>query len=166
MFKKTFADTLKENLTKDSFKHTKQHNQILNDPFLCELFKCYISIKDIEKIYNSQNFYKKMFRQPVRLLFYWCEEDWQGRLFVIYSYKHKYIYTNSYFGSCEGCDSFPNTEESLIKKFNSLNICDNINNINIHGYDPKYTNPDLVKNFEKFKRIYNKNRPFDSLVIV
>jgi hypothetical protein len=166
MFKKSFADILKENLTDDSFKpppppppsppskELEPKKNLLSDitePFLLEIKKFYITVKDIERIYGSRSFYKSLFKEPIKRIFYWCEEDWQGKLFVIYYYKNKYIYVSGYFGSCEVCDGFPQDEESLQRTFRCINVCNDVNDINIHGYNPEYTHPQLVKDFEKFK---------------
>ena len=157
MFKKSFAEMLKQNLREDSFKppdKTTSPEKRLpthSNPVLDDVYQYYITIKDIEKIYGSRSFYKKLFKEPVKMIFYWCEEEWQGSLFVIYQYKDKFIYTKGCFGSCEVCDAFPDTEETLVNKFNSLQLCDNINDINIHGRYADCTHPDLIKDFEKFK---------------
>ena len=173
MFNKSFAEVLKENLTDESFKppdktldktsdktldktsgktlDKNKDNYNISDQFRSEIHKYYLNLKDLDKIYGSRSFYKKLFKEPVKMIFYWCEEDWQGSLFVVYSYKNKYIYTKGYFGSCEVCDAFPDTEETLIKKFNSLEICEDINDISIHGRYSDCTHPELVKDFEKFK---------------
>lgn len=141
---KTFAQVLKENLTKDSFKSSTKPLT-----FKDEIKKFYI--KDTSDIYGSRDFYKNLFKDPIKMVFYWCEEDWQGSLFVIYSYttqsKQYYIYCDGYFGSCEMCDGFPNTEKSLDSHFNKINICNNINEI-VHG---EYTHPELLIKFKEFK---------------
>jgi hypothetical protein len=151
MFKKSFAEILKENLNEESFKPPDPINTTINtlisDSFMCDLKIYYITVEDIKNIYGSRSFYKKLFKAPVKMIFYWCEEDWQGSLFVIYSFKNKYIYIKGYFGSCEVCDNFPDTEESLEKTFNNLQITDNIDNITLSDY----SHPDLLKNFDKFK---------------
>lgn len=158
MFKKSFAEMLKENLTEDSFKPpdktTFPEKRLLpshSNPSLEEVYQYYITIKDIEKIYGSRSFYKKLFKEPVKMVFYWCEEDWQGSLFVIYQYKSKYIYVHGGFGSCEICDAFPQTEEELLRQFERLQVCEDITEINIHRRYVDCTHPDLVKDFEKFK---------------
>lgn len=165
MSRKSFAEILKENLTQDSFKPptppppSKQIFNIhgdINNPFLLEIKRFFISMANIDKIYGSRNFYKSLFRDQVKRIFYWCEEDFQGSLFVIYYYKNKYIYTRGYFGSCEVCDGFPDTEESLLKEFTGLKISDTIEDIDIHGYNPEFTHPELVKDFEKFKKRQTK----------
>ena len=129
MFKKSFSEVLKDNLNKDSFQpptpippipHAPPSPLSKDDVFKKEIKKFYVNVNDIKKIYGSRSFYKKLFKDPVKMIFYWCEEDWQGSLFVVYHYKNKYIYTKGYFGSCEACDGYPNTEESLLKQFNDL----------------------------------------------
>ena len=164
MFKKSFAEMLKQNLTEDSFKppdttSPEKQPPSHSNPVLDDVYQYYITINDIEKIYGSRSFYKKLFKEPVKMIFYWCEEDWQGILFVIYQYKDKFIYTRGSFGSCEVCDAFPDTEETLVNKFNSLQLCNNINDINIHGRYSDCTHPDLIKDFEKFKnKILKQNK--------
>jgi hypothetical protein len=160
MFKKSFAETLKENLREDSFKPpppppkpvikykespTLFHEELL-DPFLREIKKYYITEEGLKSIYGSRSFYKGLFKEPVKMVFYWCEEDYQGSLFVIYKYENKYIYIHGGFGSCEVCDGFPQSEDSLRKIFRNLEICDNIENIEL----AEYSHPDLVKDFEKY----------------
>jgi hypothetical protein len=157
MFKKSFAEMLKENLGEESFKPPtppppirfikKETSFLSTDPFLLEIKRHYLTVKDVEKIYGSRSFHKKLFKEPVKMVFYWCEEDWQGSLFVVYSYKNKYIYINGGFGSCEVCDRFPQSEESLIKTFQSLNVSDSIENISFSTY----AHPELLKHFDKFK---------------
>jgi hypothetical protein len=167
MFKKSFAEMLKENLLEDSFKpptpppptrfmtkETKDASLLSTDPFLIEIKRHYLTVKDVEKIYGSRSFHKKLFKEPVNLVFYWCEEDWQGSLFVVYSYKNKYIYINGGFGSCEVCDGFPQSEDSLMRKFNSLNVSDSIANILL----PTYAHPELLKHFDKFKLKVSKQK--------
>jgi hypothetical protein len=162
MFKKSFAEMLKENLREDSFKlpippsPTKDTSLLSLDPFLLEIKRHYLTVKDVEKIYGSTSFHKKLFKEPVKMVFYWCEEDWQGSLFVIYSYKNKYIYIDGGFGSCEICDGFPQSEDSLMRKFNSLNISDSIENISFSTY----AHPELLKHFDKFKLKVSKQKTF------
>jgi len=159
MFKKSFAEMLKENLNDDSFKpppvpppprQVKKIFPDITDEFLLEIKKYYITVKDIERIYGSRSFYKKLFKEPVKRIFYWCEEEWQGSLFVVFQYKNRYIYVNGYFGSCEVCDGFPQDEESLERTFRNIGVCNDINDITL-GYKPEFVNPDLSKDFEKFK---------------
>jgi len=163
MFKKSFVQALKENLTETSFKppppppprpkllvkHKERPTlfpEELLDPFLREIKKYYITEEGLKSIYGSRSFYKNLFKEPVKMGFYWCEEDYQGSLFVIYKYENKYIYIHGGFGSCEVCDGFPQSEDSLRKIFRNLEICDNIENIKLS----EYSHPDLVKDFEKY----------------
>ena len=173
MFKKSFAETLKENLNDDSFKPppppppSKQVKNIfteIKDEFLLEIKKYYVSVKDIERIYGSRSFYKNLFKEPVKRVFYWCEEDWQGSLFVIFHYKNRYIYVTGYFGSCEVCDAFPQDEDSLERTFRNVHVCDNLNDI-VLGYNPEYVHPELTKDFEKFKNktIKTQNKKLQNL---
>ena len=162
MFKKSFSEILKENLNEDSFKTPipipiplpLPQTLFSLDPFLLDLKRHYLTVKDVEKIYGSRSFHKKMFKEPVKMAFYWCEEDWQGSLFVVYTYKNKYIYIHGGFGSCEVCDGFPQSEENLIKTFQSLNVTDSIEDILL----PIYTHPDLLKHFDKFKLKISKQQ--------
>jgi len=178
MNKKTFAEVLKENLTSDSFKQKveklfpvknelnenltsncfkqKVENLTSNNSIKNELKKYYITENDLKKIYNSIRFYKNLFKPPVKLLFYWQEEDWQGSLFVIYEYKYqlndiqitKYIYIRGRFGSCEYCDNVPDSNETLDKIFDILSICNQIKEIEL----PKYAHPELISCFQDFKK--------------
>ena len=156
--KKTFSQVLKNNLTQEAFQPNPKPPPPISRVFKNEIKEFYVTVDDIKKIYGSRSFYKKLFKEPVKMIFFWCEEEWQGSLFVVYVYKNKYIYTKGYFGSCEVCDSYPQSEESILKKFNSLCICDNIDDVNIHGYNPEFTHNNLVKDFEKFKNKINRQK--------
>jgi len=175
MFKKSFVEVLKENLSQDSFKQpnppsiapkllpsqpSKEYTNCdlrgIKDPFLQEIKRFFVSMTDINEIYGSRDFYKNLFKKPIKRIFYWCEEDYQGSILVIYYYKNKYIYTKGSFGSCELCDGFPDTEDALLEEFSDIEVCDKIEDINIHGYNPEFTHPDLVKKFEKFKKKNDK----------
>ena len=149
MFKKSFSEMLKENLNEYSLNPPISITLPPPSPFLLDLKRHYLTVKDVEKIYSSRSFYKKMFKEPVKMELYWSEKDWQGSLFVVYTYKDKYIYIHidGEFASYEECNRFPQSDESLIKTFQSLNVTDSIEEILL----PIYTHPDLVKHFDKFK---------------
>ena len=154
--KKSFAEILKENLTKKSFKNKPPKPAIPKPhPFQKEIHDYFINLKDLSRIHSSKTFYAKLFKNPVKISFYWCEEDWQGSIFTVYEYSGKFISVNGGFGSCSTCDFFirdsdelhEHSQERLDKTFLHLKITDNINNINIHGNHPEYTHPELVSKF-------------------
>lgn len=105
--KKLFSEILKENLTSKSFKNTlspkPSYNTLFFDlhPVKKEIHKYFINLKELLKVYNSREFYGKLFKSQLKNCFYWCEEDFQGSLFTIYEYNVWFIYTRGGFGSCE-----------------------------------------------------------------
>jgi hypothetical protein len=162
MFKKSFSEILQLNLDPTiqfKIKPPDTIQQTVYNEYTLELYNLFLKESELKNIYGSRTFYKKLFKKPVEKLFYWCEDDLQGQLFVIYKYKNKYIYISANFGSCEVCDFYPYNSELLNKSFNSLIICNNIDNINIHIKDSKYTHTELVKLFNKFKIKYKKKEP-------
>jgi hypothetical protein len=165
MFKKSFSEILQLNLNSTvQFKikppeppepseppEPPEYTINSTDQYILELYDLFLKEYQLKYIYGSRSFYKKLFKKPVEKLFYWCEDEWQGQQFVIYKYKNKYIYAYANFGSCEGCDYYPYNTDLLNKSFNSLNICNDIDNINIHKSKPEYTHPEFIKEFNKFK---------------
>lgn len=166
--RKSFVEVLKENLNSKSFKplklpkqKTNSHLNILPDPYQKEIYDYFICAKEVSKIHSSKRLYAKLFRDPVKISFYWCEEDWQGSIFAVYEYNSKFISVNGAFGSCSVCDPFINdgevdchSQEKLNRVFSHLTINENINDINIHGNHPEYTHPELVSKFN----IWIKNK--------
>lgn len=165
--RKSFVEVLKENLSSESFKplklpKQKSHLNILLDPYKKEIYDYFICLKEVSKVHSSKRFYAKLFRDPVKISFYWCEEDWQGSIFAIYEHDGKFISVNGGFGSCSGCDAFitdseeirDHSQERLDKIFSRLIINENINDINIHGNHREYTHPELVSKFN----IWIKNK--------
>lgn len=110
--------------------------------------------QDLENIDGSKTFYKNLFKPPVKLVFYWTEEDYQGSLFVVYQYKDKFIYKDGGFGSCDYCDRYPDTQDEINILFESLNVSDSIQEIEI----PFYGHPDFLSDFEKFKNEFLGDR--------
>jgi hypothetical protein len=164
--RRSFAEILKENLSEKSFKNgvppkpkPKPLSYQILDPFQKEIYDYFINLKDLLKIHSSRTFYAKLFKNPVKISFYWCEEDWQGSIFAIYEYSGKFISVNGGFGSCSGCDFFirdseelhEHSQERLDKIFSHLTINENINDINIHGNHPEYTHPELINKFNIWK---------------
>lgn len=168
--RRSFAEILKENLTDKSFKpppkpktvdkktieQIKQPTRplILTNPYQKEIYEYFIGIKELSKIHSSRTFYAKLFKNPVKTSFYWCEEDWQGSIFAVYEYSGKFISVKGGFGSCEVCDGLPDSQERLNKIFSHLMINENINEINIHGNHPEYTHHELVSKFNTWKGGY------------
>jgi hypothetical protein len=114
--------------------------------------------------------YDKLFNPPVELIFYWCEEDYQGELFAVYKYtikdgeenKDKFIYIQGVYGSCDHCDPLPYNEETLAKIYEDVMVCDTLDEIDLAymKIDVSYLNPRLVREFSAFKHFYkckNKN---------
>lgn len=83
--RKSFAEILKENLTEKSFKNKQPKlvvpTSLILDPFKKEISDFFINIKDLSRIHSSRTFYAKLFKIPIKISFYWCEEDWQGSIF-------------------------------------------------------------------------------------
>jgi hypothetical protein len=168
--RRSFAEILKENLNSKSFKPPpksliqKIEQKImdqqttsplkLTDPYQKEIYNYFIGIKELSKIHSSRTFYAKLFKIPVKISFYWCEEDWQGSIFAVYEYSGKFISVKGGFGSCEVCDGLPDSQEKLNKIFSHLMFNENINDINIHGNHPEYTHPELVSKFNTWKGNY------------
>ena len=128
---------------KDDWRLLKQ-----NDPFKEELKKFLISKP------KSDTFYKTMFKSPVTIEFYWQGKS-EYSTFVINKYISKtmgvrYIYCSGKYSFCDLCNSDFHTEQHLYDIFYKLQICENLNQVNIHIYDEKFTNKDLVNSFNKF----------------
>jgi len=70
MTNKLFADVLQENLNKDSFKPKTPPLDI----FKKDIHEYFINLKELSKIHNSRTFYAKLFKYPIKISFYWCEE--------------------------------------------------------------------------------------------
>lgn len=172
---KSFARVLQENLTENSFKNKPKPpvpkkitscEKIfdMSDPFKKELYNYYITLKDLSKIHSFKSFYAKLFKKPIKIAFYWCEEDWQGEIFAIYEYPDNSDNSDEYSGkfisirggSCSGCDAFitynphEHSQDMLNKVFSQLIIYENIDEINVHGYSPEYTHPELISKFENW----------------
>ena len=157
--KKSFAQVLQKDLTEKSFKNKplkRPKPPIKLDFFKQEIYEYFINFKDLSKIHSSRIFYAKLFKDPVKICFYWCEEDWQGSIFTVYEYNNKFISIRSCFGSCEVCDVLPNSQEKLDNIFYNLIISNSISDINIHGINLKYTHPDLIFNFNNWFDKINK----------
>lgn len=159
--RKSFAEILKENLTEKSFKNKQPKlvvpTSLILDPFKKEISDFFINIKDLSRIHSSRTFYAKLFKIPIKISFYWCEEDWQGSIFTVYEYNDKFISVKEEFGSCDYCYELPDSQERLDKIFSHLVINENINDINIHGNHPEYTHPELMGKFNTWKEIYHQN---------
>lgn len=163
--RRSFAEILKENLTEKSFKNKlppklkpKPLSYQILDPFQKEIYDYFINLKDLLKIHSSRTFYAKLFKNPVKISFYWCEEDWQGSIFAIYQYSDKFISVKGGFGSCEVCDGLPDSQERLDKIFSHLTINECVNDINIHGNHPEYTHPELISKFNTWKEDFTPQR--------
>jgi len=169
--RKSFAEILKENLNSESFKPPpkspkqktierktiERKTNLLTDPYKKKIYDYFIGIKELSKIHSSRTFYAKLFKNPVKTSFYWCEEDWQGSIFAVYEYSEKFISVTGGFGSCELCDGLPDSQERLDKIFSHLTVNENINDINIHGNHPEYTHPELVTKFNNWKKLLRPN---------
>jgi len=167
---KSFAQVLQENLTENSFKNKpippvpKKITSCekvfdISDPFKKELYNYYITLKDLSKIHSFKSFYAKLFKKPIKIAFYWCEEDWQGEIFAIYEYPdNSNDYSGKFIsirgGSCSGCDALydqhEHSQDMLNKVFSQLITYENIDEINVHGYSPEYTHPELISKFQNW----------------
>jgi hypothetical protein len=112
---------------------------------------------------NSCSVYGELFNEPVKRIFYWKEEDYGGRLFVIYEYKSDtdgvyYAAFDGEFGSCSGCDTFEGTEsqeeldDNVHKIFADIQLSDSLDHIE----HKEHAHPDLVKAFALFKTNYKQ----------
>ena len=108
---------------------------------------------------NGRQVYKNLFTEPVKQLFYWQEEDWQGSTFAVYEYKNHFVVVGGYFGSCSGCDAFEgistceDISNILNKQVNDAEIHKNIMNIELS----KYSHPELCEKFDKFRDEFVKS---------
>lgn len=125
----------------------------------------YLTKYDDDSWYNEYGFrragkyvYKKIFMEPVKQLFYWQEEDWQGSTFAVYEYKKKLVVVRGYFGSCSGCDAFEGStreevNERLHETVRRAEIYDDVRMIELS----KYSHPELRQAFEKFRQEFVEN---------
>lgn len=125
--------------------------------------------KFLKDFTSCDQVYDKLFNPPVELVFYWCIEDYSGPLFAVYKYqsekdseienKEKFIYVQGEYGSCEMCDPLPYNEETLLRVYDDVRICDSIDEIDLAymKIDASYLSPSLVKEFSAFKHFY-KNK--------
>jgi len=123
--------------------------------------------RDLEKYLNIPKFeygspgakhvYKHMFTAPIKMIFSWEEEDWQGTVYVIYEYvlnnKPYYIEVNGHFGSCGGCDPFMDADneqykDRIIKALKTeCNVYTSLSRIPIR----KYIHPELKQKISQLK---------------
>lgn len=149
---KSYADALKNGKKVNVVKKVNSQVLIKNKvrPYLTEI-KTYC---------NSRSVYTNLFKDnaPVKLIFKWIEEDYQGSLFVIYEYtefdKKYYLYISGRFGSCSGCDYWEDLNDNAIELKQALNelldkmeVTNDKNKIELK----EYAHPDLKLNFELFK---------------
>lgn len=174
MPKKSYAEVLKENLNENSFKNSisknrklENNDKILNDnikktenneTFKLEIKQYFLTQIELDNIYGSVSFYSKLFKDPVKLIFFWCEDSWEGTLFYIYEYKNKYIYSSGGFGSCEICDNYPKTIDESMRIFNNLTIIDSLDKVKLNEYMYSQPHPELYKKFNIFKNNYINNK--------
>lgn len=152
---KTFAEILKENIDK-RFIYTLKPRRLT--PFQKEIKQFFVNENDLEEIHGSRLFYSKLFKYPVKSVFYWCEEDWQGSIFVIYKYHWSgvdyFICCNGSFGSCEISDGYLNDNKSLDYIFNNLKIVNKIDDITFSDFN----HPNLKIAFDNFKLKVNEEQ--------
>jgi hypothetical protein len=94
---------------------------------------------------NSCYIYKNLFKHPVKRIFEWIEDDFQGTVYVLFEYTYNnkiyYISIKGRFGSCPGCDYIEGTADinTLLFKINNIferiDICNDINDIVLSKYD-------------------------------
>jgi len=104
---------------------------------------------------NSIEIYNNFFTEPVKCIFSWIEDDWQGTIVCVYTYKNYYVYLRGDFGSCSGCDYFEGSSEveiadKLLKIFENIKIYKPENFIKIKENFTEYTHPDLIKKWDSF----------------
>ena len=148
---KTFAEILKENIDKDFIYKLKPKKLTILEKEIKDFF---VNNDDIKKIHGSRLFYSKLFKYPVESVFYWCEEDWYGSIFVIYKYLDNFIYSDGYFGSCEICENYTKDNDSLDNIFNNFKIVTNLDDITF----THFTNKNLKISFENFKKELKENQ--------
>jgi len=107
---------------------------------------------------TSRSVYRNLFMEPVKQLFYWEEEDWQGSIFALYEYSSYFVVVKGFFGSCSGCDPFEGAtyeevNERLQKIVTHAELYKDIRAVELS----KYSHPDLVQEFEKFRQEFVKN---------
>ena len=102
---------------------------------------------------NSIEVFKVLFEPPVKLIFYWGEDDYQGSLFVVYQMDNVFFYIESRFGSCGGCDAFEacisiiECNNEIESTFNEGQVCTDLNVIEFG----KYSHPELISSWNAFK---------------
>ena len=147
----SWAQVLKKDLNANSF--TEKAKFYGPETFLQHLRQYY---KPTPNITCSIQFHQNMFTEPVKMVFYWCQDDWQGELFIVYEYMSYYIYATGSFGSCSICDGYPETIQEQESLFRDLQIASTKEKINIHKpIGEEYTNPDLIKQFLEFS-VFNE----------
>ena len=123
--------------------------------------------KELEKYLNIPKFeygspsakhvYRHMFKKPIKRIFEWEEEAWQGTIYVLYEYVRKsktyFIEIYGHFGSCGGCDPFMDADneqykERIMKALKTeCNIYTSLSKIPIR----KYIHPELKQKLSLFK---------------
>ena len=87
-----YTDVLLKNLTPNSFKtKLKQPPQPSKDDI-----KQYLNTNQGEYA-STRSIYKNMFNEPVKLLFYWTMDDYQGPGIVIYKLHNMFIFSRFSF---------------------------------------------------------------------
>lgn len=121
--------------------------------------------KDFDELFrgflkNGKSVYYDLFKEPVNRVFYCCENDYSGSIFVIWEYCGIYIVSHGFFGSCGVCDPWEETEsldilmDKLERVFSSLEYYNSIDQIELHQYYADY----IIKKFYDFKMMDNPGK--------
>lgn len=120
---------------------------ILNDPFKQKIRNYYININDCKRLNEYQPSYDKLFKSPIKNVFYWSEEDRNGNILSIYKYLDKFIYIHGFIGY----ESY--SKHTLNRIFADMEIYENVNDIDIG----MFSHPDLISKFNEWKFNQIKN---------
>lgn len=61
--------------------------------FKKQISEFYINASHIDKNICSRTIYKQLFKNSVKNVFYWCEEDWIGNILAIMNtWKNLFVY--------------------------------------------------------------------------
>lgn len=147
-----------------------------NEEYRDKLYKHLTSI-ELMNAYHSGEALKYMFDNDIEKVFEWDENDYQGVVMMIWKFENKYIYGNTSYGSCSGCDSWIDADIDLQKSqlkglFDDLTIVDNIWEIDIGDYPHSEMLKDLIilmdtkgykEQFLKFQLKCKHKREIDEL---
>lgn len=101
--------------------------------------------------YDAGEAVLEMFDDRVVKVFEWREDNYQGRVFVVYELGGMYFYAYAHFGSCSGCDDWIDAQpkhktyfvETTLKEFVGVNCLKDI-------VLDRYTHPELRSKWDEF----------------